>query len=466
VSIGAPWRGPTQELRLLARLAGPVSLGQLAHLLLGTVDILMLGQIGETELAAVGIGHVWGFAGISVGLGVASGLDPFLARTWGARDEAGHGHALFVGLIWLLLLSMPIALMHLLAGPGLRSIGQPTEVVPDAAIYCQILAFSVLPTLWFQGLRHARQAAGDMMGPASILIGANVVNVALNGFLVLGWFGGPALGVPGAAIATLTVRWLMLACLVVYARRSVLLAWASRHRAHRDMLRKVGRVALPVGLQLGLEVWAFNAASVVAGWLGTDALAAHTIALNLAAMAFMIPLGLSAAVAARVGNLIGAGLPWRAQGWTAIGLGAGVMVVSAVTFSTWPHTLARLYTDDQGTALAAATVLPIAAVFAIFDGVQVTAFGVLRGAGDTRMPTLANVVGHWMLGLPTGVVLATWVGLGLTGVWIGITTGLASVAILLLIRLMTMPAGVSALDASDGRGSRCPPAPAAGADTT
>ena len=184
-----------------------------------------------------------------------------------------------------------------------------------------------------------------------------------------------------------------------------------------------------------MEAWAFNAATFLAGRLGALPVAAHAVVMNLAALAFMVPLGVGSAAATRVGNLLGAGAPWARAGWAAVGLGAGLMGLSAALFAGLPEALVGLYTRDEGVIELAAGMLVIAAVFQVFDGIQVVSFGVLRGAGDVRLPALANVVGYWVIGLPVGAWLAYRTAWGARGIWIGLTLGLASVATLLLVRL-------------------------------
>ena len=171
------------------------------------------------------------------------------------------------------------------------------------------------------------------------------------------------------------------------------------------------------------------------GWLGTTQVAAHAVALNLASLAFMVPLGMSAAASARTGNLLGAGERWQAPGWVAIGLGAASMSVSGSLFLLFPHALAHLYSDDPDVIALAAGLLPMAAALGFFDGVQAVSFGVLRGAGDVRVPSLFNVVGYWLVGLPLGAWLAFGAGWGPYGIWAGIVMALFVVASLLVVRV-------------------------------
>lgn len=254
--------------------------------------------------------------------------------------------------------------------------------------------------------------------------------------LIYGKLGAPALGVAGAAWATTLVRLLLLVVLLVMAWPVLREAWPERRGLFApNEIARVAWVALPVGAQLATEVWAFTAVSFMSGWLGTTAVAAHTAALSLASLTFMVPLGLSAAASTRVGNLVGAGLPWPRAAWTAVGLAAVVMSTSAATFLAAPRLLGRIYLPPGDALELMAAILPYAALFQLADGTQVSCFGVLRGLGDTRQPMLANLVGYWLIGLPFGVWLGFYRGWGLAGVWLGLAVGLILVAALLLGRL-------------------------------
>ena len=191
----------------------------------------------------------------------------------------------------------------------------------------------------------------------------------------------------------------------------------------------------PVAVQLGVEIWGFVAAGVMVGWMGTTALAGHAIALLVASISFMIPLGIGSGATTRVGNLVGAGFPWQRSGWLAIALGGSISVVAAVVFTTLPGPIARLFTSDAGVIAVVVILLPIAATFQVVDGLQVTAHGVLRGVGDVRVPMVFNVLAHWCIGLPTAALLAFGLDWGVAGVWWGLVAGLSTVGGLLLFRL-------------------------------
>ena len=198
------------------------------------------------------------------------------------------------------------------------------------------------------------------------------------------------------------------------------------------------RLGLALGFQFGFEVWAFHAAGFMMGRLGAIPFAAHAIAINLATISFMVPSGIGAAAATRVGQLVGAGEEWKQSAWVAVGLGALVMTIPAAAFVLGARGLTRFYSVDPGVLAVAVAILPLAGAFQLFDGVQAVAFGVLRGAGDTRVPAIANVVGYWIIGLPAGCLLAFSLGWSARGVWSGLVLGLAAVAGLLLARIVVL----------------------------
>lgn len=262
--------------------------------------------------------------------------------------------------------------------------------------------------------------------------------MAGNWALIFGHLGLPALGLEGAALATALSRLTCFGFLLALVLRFDLLAgawapWSRRALAPRGLL-EILRLGVPVGVQVSLEAWAFSSAALLAGRLGSEALAAHTIVLNMAALSFMMPLGVGLAAVTRVGNLIGARRPDDAQraAWVALALGGGVMAASASIFLGFRHELPWVYTSDLAVAALATGILPIAAAFQIFDGVQVVACGVLRGMGRTRPAAVFNAISYWALGIPLGGWLGLVAGWGLAGVWWGLCIGLAVVATLLV----------------------------------
>jgi MATE family multidrug resistance protein len=430
-----PARLDRHELGSVARLAWPVVVGQLGMMLLGVVDMILVGRIDAASLAGVSLGHTWSFAWLVLARGVSMGLDPVITQAHGARDPDAFGRALAHGAILVTLVSIPVTLLHGLAAAGLSAMGEPPEVIPLAQAY----AWAVAPSVWavaLEGLlRQSQQAQGHMRAGLWVAVAGNLLNVPAVWVAIHGGGGWPGLGAVGAGVATSLVRWWMLAVMIGVAWDDVRALGAGLRRAELGRLGVLAALSLPVAAQMGLEVWGFSLGTLLAGWFGEDAVAAHTITLNLAALAFMVPLGIGAAASTRVGNLIGAGRPWGDAARAALTLGVGVMTLSAAAFATIPERLASLYVHDPGVIALAGTLLPLAACFQVFDGFQAVAFGVLRGAGDTAAPSVINIVAYYVVGLPLGAWLGWSVGLGVAGLWVGLTASLACVALMLFLRL-------------------------------
>jgi MATE family multidrug resistance protein len=435
-SLRTPSDDVPREIARLLRLAWPVVLGQVGLIAMNVVDLLIVGRLGEHATATVGLAQTFGFGALALGIGACAGIDPLVAQANGAGQPEQAVRGLLRGGAVVAAMSVPIALVHWYAHPLLELLGQPASTIEDASRYARALIVGIPPFFVFQILRQYLQGVGRMRTATVAIALGNAVNALGSWALVYGHLGFPALGPLGSAWSTVAVRWVMALALLVAAWGPVSDAWPGvRGVFAPSALLTVAAITLPVGLQVALEFWAFNSASFMAGWLGPTAQAAHTVGLSLASASFMVPLGISAAAATRVGNLVGARVAWTRAAWTGLGLGACVMLGSAVIYASFPGPLAALYNPDARVVAAAAAILPVAALFQVFDGTQVVGFGVLRGLGDTRLPTIANVVGYGLVGLPAGYLLAFRLGWGLPGVWAGLTLGLATVAVLLVGRI-------------------------------
>jgi MATE family multidrug resistance protein len=427
------------ELAAAARLAAPVALVQVGTMLMGVVDTMMLGHLSAQALAAGALGHIVTFTCLMLGYGVLSALDPLVSQAYGARDVGAVGGHLQRGLVLAAVLTVPTVLALLDIDPILRALGQPAAVSLDAAAYTRGILWGILPYLVFVAFRQTLQAMGVVRQAAAAMVLGNVVNAVLNWMLIFGHLGAPALGVSGSALSTSVARWAMCIYLLVASRRSLAPYWrgftaeAAVVRPYLTMLR----IGLPIALHNSVELMIFAVAALLIGRIGVAELAGHQIALNLASLSFMVPLGISGAAATRVGNAIGRGdMPGARRAAAAcLLLGTGAMMVFAAVFATLPGPLARLYTMDPAVISVVAVLLPIAAVFQICDGIQVVSSGVLRGAADTTFTAAIALLGYWAIGLPVGWALAFRAGLGPAGLWWGITVGLTTVAVLLVMRI-------------------------------
>lgn len=425
----------TAEIRTIVRLAWPVSLAQMAQMSMQLVDTAMVGRVGADAMAAVALGVWWSFAIAVFVFGMMRGVDPIVSQAHGAGDDRAIGVALARGLALAVVLTVPAMALIQLAETGLALLGQPAHLLPTAGAYARVFSLAVLPIFLFALVRGVLQGQ-EIVRPATVaIVAANFVNVAVNYVLVFGHVGAPALGAVGAAWATVASAWFQLLVLVWITRAQLARGWPGWRAgfAPRPLLA-IARIGLPQGFQVASEVWGFLVAGFVVGTFGATALAGHTVVMQLASVSFMAPLGVSVAAATRVGNLLGSGRPWRDAAVASHLLGVGIMVASALLFALFPEPLARLFTVDPDVIGYAALLLPMAAAFQLFDGTQVVAFGVLRGAGDQTVPAVANLVGYWLVGLPVGAWLALRMGWGPLGVWVGLVVALALVAGLLLVR--------------------------------
>jgi MATE family multidrug resistance protein len=428
----------SQELRALTRLGAPVAATQIGMMLLGVVDTMMLGELGVFELDAAALGNIWLYGTFIFGIGLVLGIDPIVTQAWGAKDTARVGRGLQWGLLIALAASVPIGASWSFTEEFLRLSGQTPELSAAAERYVAAQIWSLPFLLMFQALRQYLQAMNVVAPGVWVVALANVVNVLANWALIFGHLGVDPMGFDGAALATAGTRLFMFVALAGFVAITRI-----HHRARPIWdrgafdpagLRETVRHGLPIALQYGLEGWAFQITGLMAGWLGETQLAAHAIVLNLASLSFMLALGVSIGAATRVGNLIGARRWNDAQhaSWVAFALGAAAMVTSGVLFIVARHWLPTLYTDDAATIAASAAILPIAAAFQVFDGLQVVGGGILRGMGKPRPAAAFNLVAYYWLALPLAWFLGFDALLGLPGLWWSLCTGLGIVALCLL----------------------------------
>lgn len=431
-----PTRG---ELREMLRLAGPVVFAQVGIMMMGVVDTAMVGRVSPSTIAAVALGHVYWVNLMLPGLGLLLVLDPIISQAVGAKDGEAIARGIQRGIILALALSIPCSLLLI---PGELFFGflrQPPDVTPIAATFSRWSMLGVLPFYLFIVFRQSLQAMNQTRAVVIAIVVANVMNVVLNWALIYGHAGLPALGAVGSAISTVISRWTMLAVIVAIGWRelhSAIMPWRTESMRLEPLLKMI-RVGLPVAFQQWLEVAVFAMGAVWIGWFGTVPLAGHEIALNLASITFMVPLGVGSAAAAIVGRAIGRGdlAAAKRDAVAALVVGVTFMVMAAGLFLAIPGTIAAIFASDSATVAMAAALIPIAGLFQIFDGIQVVALGVLRGTGDTRIPMFLHLGGFWGIGIPLSLVLGFTVGMGPQGIWWGYVGSLAAVAVMQLMRV-------------------------------
>lgn len=431
-----------EESRALLRLALPVVVVQVGIMAMGVVDTVMVGHLSATALAAVALGNLYFFGCAILGMGALMGLDPVVAQAVGAGDHPAVARGVQRGLILATIISVPAAIVLFYAEPVLRALGQPTEVVPYAGAYARWTAPSVLPLYLFVVLRQSLQALRAMRPILICILVGNIINGFFNWVLIYGHLGAPALGVTGAAVSTTIGRWALPFMLLALAWRQLAPALRPFRREALELapLGRMFRLGLPIGIQTALEFTAFGAVGLMMGRLGTIPVAAHQVAINMASLTFMVPLGMGQAAAVLVGHAIGAADQFSARrsARAAVFYGVGFMAITSMVFLIIPTPLARLYTTDVATIALAATLLPVAGVFQLFDGAQAVTAGILRGAGDTRVPMLINLGGFWLCGIPLSLLLGFGTSMGPVGLWWGLALALAVVAAILAMRVYTL----------------------------
>jgi MATE family multidrug resistance protein len=390
-------------------------------------------------IGAVSLGTVIFYMIALFGAGILLGLDTLVSQSFGAGDVEDCHHSL-INSIYLVLIMTPMLMATVwFAIPLLPRFGVNPVVLDLTTPFLKVLLWSTFPLLLYFGLRRYLQGMNIVKPIMFVLITANLVNLAGNWILIYGHLGFPAMGVAGSGWATCISRIYMAGALCAY-----ILYYDWKHKTNLrkinfgfdvERIRELLRLGSPAAAQMSIEIGIFTLATVVIGRLQPAALAAHQIALNVSSVTYMVPLGISSAAAVRVGQAIGrrdADAASRA-GWAALVLGLGFMSCAALAFVLFPQYIVRIYSFDPEVMKIGVTLLAVAAVFQIFDGMQIVASGALRGAGETKIPMLTYGVAYWVIGLPLGYYLCFDRGWGATGVWAGLCFGLVLIGSVLLL---------------------------------
>ncbi len=424
---------PWTEARSVLRLAVPIALTQIGMVLYGTVDMMFVGRLGAGAIAAVGLGSVTYMTLFVVGMGVVMGIDSHSAKAFGAGRPELCGELLVHTLALALLVATPLFFAYALAGPTYRLIGVDPAVAVLAESYLKILRWAIFPGLGFVACRQFLQSMSVTTPVLAAIIVGNATNAALDAALVFGRCGAPALGVRGSAVATVCANFIMFSTVGFAARMRLRRIGFSFRGWNQKLFDDVFGLGLPGGLQMLVEVAIFAFVTALIGRFGAETLAAHQLTLNLASLTFMVPMGLAHAAAARVGQALGRGNVHAAEasGRVATLMSVSFMAATGVAFACVPGFILGLYGAGPAVIRIGTPLLYCSAAFQVFDGAQAVLTGALRGLGETRRPLVFNLIGHWLIGLPIGATLAFRFGRGATGLWIGLATGLAVVAILL-----------------------------------
>jgi len=441
-SSSASWAG---EFRALFALGWPLILAQLAQTALITTDVIMMGWLGPQYLAAGALANALFVGAQLFGVGVVGAVTPMVAQALGAGDLRSVRRTVRQG-IWVALL-FGLILLPLLwnIDVAYRAMGQDPVLTAMAQHFVRYAVWLIFPSFLIIVFRSFLAAHGSTRIILAITVAGVFVNALCDYALMFGNWGFPRLELAGAGIATTTVNIVMLVLIVAYVlthRRY------RRYHIFHNFLRpdwprfwEMLRIGLPIGIMLLAEVGLFSSAALLQGLLGEDEVAAHAIALQLASIAFMVPLGLSQATTVRVGIALGEGNPGgvRRAGWTAFAATLLFMSATGLCFFFFPRQLVGLFLDQTNPVntkalVLAASYLSVAAVFQVVDGTQASMGAALRGLSDTNIPLVIAVVGYWAIGFPVAYVLGFPLGLRGVGIWFGLAAGLASVAVVLTTR--------------------------------
>ncbi len=450
-AIGAGVQAPANlwrsEIKATVSLAWPMVLTNLAQTAMTATDVMILGRVGSTTLAASALGSNLYFAPMIFGLGLMLATVPLMAREVGrnrhsVRDlrrtvRQGLWGAVFVAIpIWALLWQGEAMLLAMRQEPALAA---------EAGLYLRALQWGLLPFYFFIVLRSFIASLGRPGWATVVAFVAVFVNLVGNWALVFGHLGFPRLGIVGSGIAT------SIASLTMFLGMALVVTLDRRFRRYRlfgrfwradwPRFRALLWLGLPIAAMMAFETTLFNAAAFLMGLIGASSLAAYAIVSQIGSVGFMVPLGINQAATVRVGIAYGArsAQDMSRAGWTAYAIGVGFMALAALVMITVPRLLISVFIDIHDPAnaevvLLATSFLALSALFQIVDGAQAVDAGMLRGLHDTKVPMIYAAIGYWGVGLPLGVVLAFHFGFAGVGIWIGLSSGLAVVAALLLVR--------------------------------
>ncbi len=424
------------EARAIMKLGLPVIASQLLQMSMGFVDTVMAGNLSPKALAAVAVGSsllnpVYIFL-----LGILMAINPVVAQLFGGRQIKKIGRNVRQGLWLSQLLAWPAFFLVRNLEPLLLLLKVEPSIIPVAQGYMDAISWGLPFISAYMALRFFNEAIGATQpGMYFALIGV-VFNIAGNFVFMYGYLGFPAMGAVGTGWASALVAVIMFLGMLIYTVRRQSYKrfgiFEKLGRPNLEIFRELIHIGLPNGMSAFLEVSMFALVTLVIGSIGTLAVAGHQIAINFCSITFMLPFGLSTAISIRIGQAIGRKNPYQARFSGLIGIGLSVMIMTCTALVMWlmPSLVAHLYTQDPDVIAVAVTLLHVAAIFQISDGLQVSGLGALRGLKDTRIPMIVNLIAYWIIGLPLGYFLGITLDMGPRGLWFGLVAGLSAAAIL------------------------------------
>src|SRR5689334_18312477 len=439
----APENHLTAELTETIRLSAPMALTQLGQIAMMTTDLAFIGRLGDEAVAAAALGHTAYFVSFTFGLGLVAAVAPLAAQAFGARDPRQVRRAVRTGLWAALLVSIPITILLLFGEQVLLALGQVPETARLGQQYLFGLVWGIAPALWFIAVRGFMGALNRPEPVLWITLAAIPANALLVYLLLYGNWGFLRLGLVGAGLATTIVNiatFLAVLWFVMWRRpfrKYHILArlW----RIDWPLMRELVVIGAPISLSMLLEYGLFGSAAILMGLIGTAALAAHQVALQVTAILFMVPLGIGMAATVRVGHAVGRNdaAAVRRAGYVALWLGIALAVALTVAVILWRYGIAGLFfchATSHGAIELTAALLLVGATYFITDAIQTIVAGALRGLNDTRVPLLFAVVSYWTIGFTLACVLGFKTSLGAIGVWVGLSCGTAVYAVALILR--------------------------------
>lgn len=430
-----------EEYLQLSKLALPAMLAQLAQMGLGLIDTLMAAQLGEQALAALSVGSNILHPTIVLMMGIFIALNPIVAQFNGNQAYESIGQTLSSGLILAFILMLPTLALLLNAGTILEYLNIQPDIIPQASDYLTWISSGILGLYIFLVFRFINEGLFATKVVMFCALSALPLNVGLNYVFMFGHLGVEPMGVAGLGLATSCVWFYMAIVLAIYTLKTEKyqhLEFINQlKRLNRSIIKELIKVGTPISVGIGMEIMMFSAVGLVIGTMAVDQIAAHQIANNLSSMTFMIPLGISIAITARVGFAAGKYSLEGVKQTIAVGYTVTIVAVSisAIILLAYNRQIASLYTDSANLIELSSYLILLAAIYQVSDGIQVATQGVLRGIKDTKVPMWLTLFAYWVVGFPCGYYLAIFLQIGPAGFWVGFIVGLTTAAIILGVRL-------------------------------
>ncbi len=425
-----------KESGTLLKVGSPIIATQLLSMGLNVTDTIMAGRLSAADLAGVAVGNALYLPVALFGMATLVAINPIVSQLLGGRkfDKIGKSAR---QMLWLIaFLTIPSFFMVRNLDLVMHWTNVDAEIIPYASGYLKAISWGIPGLLIFAGLRYFSEGLAVTRPSMYVALSALLINIPADYILMYGKLGLPAMGATGTGYASAIIYTIsgliMIGFTASFKPFKRFHIYAKTRGPEWKYIKELIYVGVPNGASSTMEVLLFASVSVLMGTLSVTASAAHQVAINIAAMAFMIPFGLSMAISQRVGLAVGQSSIQKARfrGFLGTGICTAIMCITAVLFFTIPETIVGIYTKDPAVIALAVPLIFMAAVFQISDGLQVGGFGALRGLKDTRIPMVVNFISYWIIGFPVGYILGIKMAVGPEGLWIGLISGLSVAAVL------------------------------------